>query len=128
MHPSEVMEAYSAAWREGDASRAWGFYADDIVLRLPGRGALSGEHRGREAVIAAMRALVERASATTPVVEVIDRLTSGERVAMVLREAFDRGGERLELRRVNVFRVVDGKIVEIENYEANQYEIDAFFT
>ncbi len=47
--------------------------------------------------------------------------------AEVLREAATRDGTRLELRRVNLYRVEDGKIAEILVYEANQYEVDEFF-
>ena len=95
--------------------------------RLPGRGALAGEHRGRGAVIAAIQALLARTSDSSAEVEVLDRLVSGDRVAMVLREAVFRGEKRLELRRVNVYRVEAGKIVEIDIYEANQDDVDAFF-
>jgi hypothetical protein len=98
------------------------------VMRLPGRGARSGEHRGREAVIAAIQASLARTSGdSSPEVEVLDRLVSAERVALVLRESVVRGNDRLELRRVNVYRVNAGKIVEIDICEANQYEVDAFF-
>ncbi len=97
-------------------------------MRLPGRGALAGEHRGREAVIAAIEALLARTSGdSSPEVEVLDRLVSTERVALVLREAVVRENDRIELRRVNVYRIDAGKIVEIDIYEANQYEVDAFF-
>jgi hypothetical protein len=96
-------------------------------MRLPGRGSLAGEHRGRAAVVAAIRALLARAGDSSVEVEVLDRLISGQRVAMVLREATVRGDERLQLRRVNLYRVVDGKIVDIDIYEANQYEVDEFF-
>lgn len=57
----------------------------------------------------------------------LDRRVSGDRVAMVLREAVRRGATHLELRRVNLYRVEDGKIVDIDIYEANQYEVDEFF-
>ena len=46
---------------------------------------------------------------------------------MVLREVALRGDERLELRRVNVYRVVDGKIRDIDIFEADQYDVDEFF-
>ena len=48
-------------------------------------------------------------------------------MALVLRERVTREDRRLELRRTNVYRVVAGKITEIDVYEANQYEVDAFF-
>jgi hypothetical protein len=51
----------------------------------------------------------------------------GEPVAMVLRETVVRGESRLELRRVNIYRVEGGKITEIDIYEAHQYEVDECF-
>lgn len=57
----------------------------------------------------------------------LDRLVSGERVALVLREAVVRGDEWLELHRVNVYRVEAGKITEIDVFEADQYDVDEFF-
>jgi ketosteroid isomerase-like protein len=124
---SEVMSGYAAAWEAGDVERAWTFYAEDVVMHLPGRSSLAGDHRGRSAVIAAIRALLDRTDDSTAAVEVVDRLVSGDRVAMVLREVVARGDARLELRRVNIYRIEAGKIVDIDIYEANQYELDEFF-
>jgi len=45
----------------------------------------------------------------------------------VLREVASRGDVTLELRRVNVYRIRDGKITDIDIFEADQYEVDAFF-
>ena len=96
-------------------------------MRLPGQGSLAGVHAGREAVTGAINALLDRTGDRTAVVETLDRLASPERVALVLREVVARGDERLELRRVNLYRVRDDRIVEIDVYEADQYEVDAFF-
>ena len=60
-------------------------------------------------------------------VEVLDRLVSEERVALLLRESVSRGDDRLELRRINAYRVRDDKIVEIDIFEADQYDVDEFF-
>jgi ketosteroid isomerase-like protein len=127
MEPVEVMAEYAAAWERGDPEAAWQFYADDVVMNLPGRGSLAGSHVGRANVIAAIQALLARTSGLSAEVEVIDRLTSGDRVALVLREAVSRSQASLELYRVNLYRVVNGKIAEIDIYEANQYEVDEFF-
>lgn len=126
--PEEVIDAYAAAWAAGTPEVAWAFYADDVVMRLPGRGALAGEHRGRPAVIDAISALLARTDSTPVRVEVIDRLTSSNRVALVLREVAQRGDRVLDLRRVNLYEVVDGTIVAIDVFEADQYEVDEFFT
>jgi ketosteroid isomerase-like protein len=127
VQPEAVLAEYAAAWERGDTERAWSFYAEDVVMRLPGRGALAGEHRGRAAVIAAIQGLLDRTSTLSAEVAPLDLLTSGDHVAILVREVVVRGDERLELRRVNVYRVRDGKIAEIEIFEANQYEVDEFF-
>ena len=97
------------------------------MSRPEGRGSLAGTHKGRSAVIGAIQALLARTSVLAPEVEVLDRLVSGDRVALVLREAVTCDRTRLELRRVNLYRVEDGKIAEIDVFEANQYEVDEFF-
>ena len=127
MDAREVVEAYASAWERGDPQAAWGFYADDVVMRLPGRGSLAGLHRGREAVISCIQGLLDRTGDASADVEVIDRLLSPTHVALIVREAVSRGDDRLELRRVNVYRVHEDKIVEITIYEADQYEVDEFF-
>ena len=121
------MAGYAAAWERGDPESAWAYYADDLVMQLPGRGPLAGTHSGRRAVIGAIQELLARTGDATAEVEVLDRLVSDDRVAMVLREVVSRGDEHLELRRVNVYTVVEGKITEIHIFEANQYEVDEFF-
>jgi ketosteroid isomerase-like protein len=127
MDAVEVMTQYAAAWERGDAEAAWHFYAEDVTMTLPGRGSLAGTHRGRANVIAAIRALLARTGDLSAEVEVIDRLTSKDRVALMLREAVSRSEASLELYRVNVYRVLNGKIAQIDIYEANQYEVDEFF-
>lgn len=127
MQAGEVVAAYAAAWERGDPEAAWEFYADHVVMHLPGRGSLAGAHEGRDAVVAAIQALLARTSTLSAEVEVLDRLVSGERVALVLREAVVRGDEWLELHRVNVYRVEFGKITEIDVFEADQYDVDEFF-
>lgn len=123
----DVMTAYAEAWERGDPEAAWALYDESVVMRLPGHGTLAGEHRGRAAVISAIQALLARTSDDRVEVEVVDRLVSGDRVALVVREAVTRGDERLELRRVNLYRVDGGLITDIDIFEADQYAVDAFF-
>ena len=60
-------------------------------------------------------------------VDVIGRLVSPTRVAMLLHEVAVRGDQRLELRRVDVYEVRDDQIVSIDAFEADQYDVDEFF-
>jgi len=127
MDAGSVVAQYAAAWSRGEPESAWAFYAEDVVMRLPGRGSLAGTHAGREAVIDAIGKLLARTDGLPAEVEVLDRLVSEERVALLLRESVSRGDDRLELRRINAYRVRDDKIVEIDIFEADQYDVDEFF-
>jgi len=71
--------------------------------------------------------LLDRTSTASAEVEVLGWTASGDEMAVRLRETVRRGDERLELRRVNLYRVVDDKITDIDIFEANQYEVDEFF-
>jgi ketosteroid isomerase-like protein len=127
MGADDVMQQYAAAWGRGDSEAAFTSFADGVVMRLPGRGALAGIYEGKSAVIAAIRGLLARTDGIPVTVEVLDRLVSDTSVALQLREVATRGDEVLDLRRVNVYGVRDGKIVAIDIYEADQYEVDEFF-
>jgi ketosteroid isomerase-like protein len=100
MTADEVMRAYAEAWGRGDAEAAFAFYSDAVLERTDGTGVT---------------------------VQVEDRLTSADAVALLLREVATRGEEVLDLRRVNVYRVRDGRITEIRIFEADQYAVDEFF-
>ena len=122
-----MLTAYADAWARGEPEQAWAYYADDVRMRLPGRGNLAGAYAGRDAVIGAIQALLDRTDGTPVKVEVIDRLVSPTRIAMVLREVVTRVDEQLELRRVNVYEVRDDHIASIDIFEADQYDVDEFF-
>ncbi len=124
---TEVMAEYAAAWERGDPDAAFEWYADDVVMRRPGRSPDAGVHEGEPAVVAAINALLDRTADHSAEVEVLDRLVSPTRVALMVREVVVRGDDRLDLRRVNVYTVREDRIVEIEIFEANRYEVDAFF-
>jgi uncharacterized protein len=122
----EVIGEYLAAMERGDREAAVALYAEDVVMHVPGRSAFAGERRGREAVLAYLRAALERAEGGAEV-ELVDLLVGkGDRVALLLRERLrGRRGELL-LRRANVYTVRDGRIAEIRIFEHDQYAVDAY--
>lgn len=127
MNADRVMIEYSAAWARGDIEAAERFYSDDVVMRVPGRGDLAGTHEGKQAVIAAIDAVLARTTGLSVQVDVLDRLSSSDRIAVLMRQTSQRGETQLEIRRVNLYEVRDGLIVGIDVFEANQYEADEFF-
>jgi ketosteroid isomerase-like protein len=124
---SNLMSDYIACARTGDWETAYGFFADDIAIRIPGRSTMAGEHRGRDAA----RDYIESARALSTEheveVEVLDLLISDERAALLVLERFHGPDGPIEIRRCNVYRWEDGKIAEIWIFEADQHAVDALF-
>jgi ketosteroid isomerase-like protein len=120
-----LMRRYVACARSGDFTGAYGFFADDIDLRIPGRSAMAGAFRGRQVAID----YIERARALSHgedvEVEVIEMLAGGDRVALLVRERFHRPDGPVDIHRANVYTVRDGAIVAIAIFEGDQYAVDA---
>ena len=124
MTPRDLITRYLAAARAGDWETAFGFFADDLVARIPGRGPFAGEHRGREAAIEYITSVRERYGEEAIELELIDMLASDERVALLLVERFHRDDGPLEIRRANVYRVAGDRITEVTIFEADQDTVD----
>jgi uncharacterized protein len=122
--PRELMTEYLRAARSGDWDTAFGYFADDIVMHVPGRSRLAGDREGKEAAMAYIQAIREHYRDGEIELELVDMLDSGERVALLVRERFRREGETIEIRRANVYRVERDAIVEISIFEADQYAVD----
>jgi uncharacterized protein len=130
MGAREVIQAYLAAMERGDREAAIALYADDVVMHVPGRGPFAGARRGREAVLAYLRAAVTLADEGVEV-ELVDLLAGDEdgdggRVALLLRERLRGRRGELVLRRANLYTVRDGRIAEIRIFEHDQYAVDGY--
>lgn len=126
MAPLDLMRRYLDAAKRGDWETGSSFFAEDIVLHVPGRSVLAGEHRGREAALAYIDAALERTHGGVEV-ELIDMLAGEEHVALVVRERFKRGDGELEIRRANVYRIRGDEIAEVWIFEGDQYAVDELF-
>jgi ketosteroid isomerase-like protein len=122
--PLDVMQRYLDAAMRGDWDTAFGFFADDIALHIPGRSEFAGEHRGKQVAIDYIRTAQARSEGAEVELELIDMLASEERVALLVRERFHREDGVVNIRRANVYRVQGEQIVEIRIFEADQYGVD----
>jgi len=122
--PHELMTGYLAAAKRGDWDTAFGYFADDIVVHIPGRSAFAGDPQGRDAAVGYIRTIRDHYRDGEIELEVIDMLVSDHRVALLVRERFHGVGSPVEIRRANIYRVQDDEIVEISIFEADQYVVD----
>jgi uncharacterized protein len=120
----ELMSDYLAAAKRGDWDTAFGYFADDIELHIPGRSAFAGHRRGKAAAVGYIQSVRDQYADGKIELELIDMLASDERVALLVRERFHGDGPPLEIRRANVYRVRGDRILEIRIFEADQYVVD----
>jgi uncharacterized protein len=123
----EVMRAYVTAVRAGDRAAAFALFADDVVGYVPGRSAVAGEKRGKAAVVGYIEGAFARAHGDVEI-ELLDTLAGAEHVALLVRERLADGDRVLDIRRANVYRVRDDRIVEIWIFEHDQYAVDEWFS
>jgi ketosteroid isomerase-like protein len=124
MTPRELMTEYLAAARRGDWETAFGYLADDLLIHIPGRSAFAGRQFGKAAAVDYIQTIRARYREGGIELEVIDMLCSDERVVLLVRERFHGDGAPVEIRRANVYRVKDEKVVEVSIFEADQYVVD----
>ena len=124
MTPRELItDHYLAAARGGDFATAYGYFADDLRIRIPGRSEWAGERTGKQHAIDYIETARARFAGRIEL-EVTDVLASDERVILMVKERFLGDGPPLEIRRANAYTVRGDRIVEIAIFEGDQYTVD----
>jgi uncharacterized protein len=127
-HPNEdlVREGYQA-FIKADMQKVSGFFADDIVWHVGGRGPLAGDYRGKDEVLGFLAKTMEMTGGTFTL-EVHDILANDDHaVALVVARA-QREGKTLEDRQAHVLHIRDGKVTEYWGHPGDQYAIDEFLS
>lgn len=120
MHDNErVLRAALMAIAAGDADALAEVMDDDVVVHVPGRSPLAGDHHGRGRFGARVRELTGGALG----IEVHDVLASDAHAVGVYTMRVHGADPSQEWRHVNVYHIRDGKIVEVWQ---NPFEQDVF--
>jgi ketosteroid isomerase-like protein len=123
MHVNEaVVRAAAAAVVNADPAAYAEVTAPDIVVHFPGTSPVAGDHHGRGALGKRIREL----TGSPLSIEVVDVLASDEHAVGVYRMTAHRDGRSLQWFHMNLYRVVDGRIVEVWQNPYEQDAVDAF--
>lgn len=112
------------ARKEGLALR--GLFAEDAVWLVPGRGAMAGTYRGREAIFRFLGRLPKETDGTYNS-ELLDVLASEDRAAALYRARGTRHGRTLELDQLLLFRIEDGLVREVLALPSDPEAFEAFW-
>lgn len=127
-HPNiELMRRYSAALQAGQAATALPFYADDLVVHIPGRSPHAGTFHGQDAVLAYYTRVFRDTDGRLDVLGVDDVLASDDHAAVLVRWRLTRGSRSIDVDRVVIYRIVDGRIAELWVHDWDQYAYDELF-
>ena len=119
-----VLEGYFAAMAAGGPAAALPFYADDVVLEVPGSHEASGTYEGHDGVKAFGGTMARLSGGTFRLVPV-DLLASDDHVVTVANASVGPDDQRTEWRRVILSTVRDGKLAHLRFFESDQVAVDA---
>jgi len=128
-HPNvaRVRDAY-AAFAKGDLNTALGDLADNAVFHFNGDGPNSGDHKGREAIEAALISNFELTGGTQ-VLDIHDVFADDLHAVVALRETATRtDGAALDVEEAHVLTFdADGKITNLWDLPTDPEVHDRFF-
>jgi ketosteroid isomerase-like protein len=121
-----LMDSYLGAAERGDFEGMADDCTPDVVLHIYGRNPTAGTFHGRQEFIDHLNKGQDLMDLW--VIDNIEDLLYSENHAIgLILERMERGGKSFSWVRVNIYRIVDGKIAEIWCHEGDQYAFDAFF-
>ena len=100
-HPNiEFMRRYSETLTAGKAADVLPFFAEDLVLHIPGRSPHAGTFRGQDAVLSYYTRVFRDTDGRFQPLGVDDILASDTHAASLVRWRVERNGRELEIDRV----------------------------
>jgi ketosteroid isomerase-like protein len=126
-HPNvALVRELLAAFTRQDRDEIVALIAPDCVWRVPGDNALAGEYVGIKAVLSLFGKL-RRMFSVPAEFEIIDIAASAERAVTFQYGIVVMGGETLRFKECLVYRVHNGQIVEVDEFQADQHRFDEVF-
>jgi len=127
IHPNEILlrQAYAAQSR-GDIEGYINLLSDDFLLHIPGRSQIAGDYMGKEEIRRHFREITQLSGGTFRT-EVHDILASDTHVVGLVNARANREGRFVELPRVHVWHVRNGKLSELWLHPVDQYAFDAYW-
>lgn len=125
MHPNEqVLRDIDEAQVRDDVEAFMNAFTDDIVVHVPGRNALAGEHRGKEAFGSLFERFMQLAGEYS--FEPHAYLADDEHGVSLQRSSYRRDGRSIEARETYVVHFRDGKVAELWFLTEDQAAFDEY--
>ena len=112
---------------QGDLPALLDLFADDAVWHVPGSMTLSGEHRGRDAIIVFLRRTAELTGGTYRV-ELLWTVADDDHLVAVYRAVGERpDGRELDIEQALLVELEDGRWKVVRAQPLDQAAFDVFW-
>jgi ketosteroid isomerase-like protein len=124
---ADTVRRFYAAFipRDFDTMRAC--FTPDAVWHLPGRSAISGDHRGWDAIRRDFLDKTGPLSGGTLRAGLVDVAVGETHLVAVQHATASRDGRELDVSGCQLIRMEDGLIAEVTGHYSDQYAFDAFW-
>ena len=119
----QLIEAFNRRdWEPGSK-----LFAEDAILHCPGKNRISGDHSGKQGILEFWQKQFA-ISGESFQAEVISVCQGEGNLVLVMNVQADHDNNIHSWRRVNHYRLVEGRVVEGWIYEGDQYTADHVFS
>jgi uncharacterized protein len=127
-HPNAALvRRLMAALTGQDRAEIEAVLAEDCVWRVPGANVLSGDYEGRRAILS-LFGKMKRIFTGPARFEVIDVLASDDRAAAYQYGMVTVGANTVRLQECLVYRIHEGRVVEVVEFQYDMAAFDAAFS
>jgi uncharacterized protein len=127
-HPNaDLIHTVDELLLSGDFPGFLAMHTEDVVMHVPGRSPLAGDHHGREGIAAVFQRELSMLD-EPPRMEQVDQLGSDNHAISIVIQLIRRDGRDYAGRQTVVTRVEGGKLAEVWFLPEDQAAFDAFFT
>src|SRR3954464_11219281 len=113
-------------FNKGDLQTLSDILASDVVHRVPGKNRFSGDHKGRDNVLAMYAELGKTTEGTLQAV-LTEVYGSDHGAVAIFTSTGKRNGKTLNEKRVLVFQLVAGKAIDMDEIALDGKVDDAFW-
>lgn len=127
MTAKKVVEAYSIALSKGDIPTAFSYFSPDAKWHQPGSNQFSGTKTGLEAIGKMLGDMMGATQGSLVIKPAGPLMTNGNLVSFPVHFSGKNGNKTVDMNGVDLFEVIDGKIVQVWLFSEDQPAEDEFW-
>lgn len=127
MTPLEVVEAYNVALSKGDIPTVFSYFNPEAKWYQPGNNQFSGTKNGLDAIGKMLSDMMGATQGTLVIQPIGAMMANGNMVSFPIRFSGKSGDKTVDMNGIDLFEVVDGKIINVWLFSEDQSAEDEFW-